>query len=636
VVRLQTGVENFIKFLQSTKRGSKSITHVKYIPPEEAVYQDFRSLLSEPVSLALRKSGIEKIYSHQAEAINLAGGGRNVLIATPTASGKTLVYNVSVFEAVLKDPSARALYIFPTKALAQDQLKTIREFAAHLGKGSISADIYDGDTTASSRAKIKRNPPNILLTNPDMLHLGILAYHSSWDKFFSSLEFVVLDELHTYRGIFGCHVSHIIRRLRRICRHYGSCPRFIASSATISNGKEFAKKLTGLDFDIIEKSGSPKGPVFFMFWNPGEYSPYGDAAFLLNESVTAGFKTIVFTQARKITELIHSRVVENNPALSGKLSSYRAGYLPEERREIEKKLFSDKLEGVIATSALELGVDIGGLDCCILAGYPGSVISTWQRGGRAGRGGRASLIVLVGLPDALDRYFMYHPGDFFSRGFESVTIDEHNYPVSCAHLPCAAAELPLVEKDREFYDGIEKVIPRLSMEGKLLCGEDGKRWFCPSRYPQRKVSIRSASKSYTIIDDERGAVMGDISSSRVFHECHPGAIYIHRGEEYKVIKLDTELRNVYVRKAFVDYYTQVTSVETITILNINSTKKLGSSLISWGEVEVKTQVVNYEKRRTANGGLISDHDLNMPPDVFTTTSVWMELCESSSHIPKLQ
>ena len=633
---MPANIEDFTKYLRGTQRGCGGIKHLEYIPPEEADYRDFESLLSAPLSSALRRMGIEKLYSHQAEGVGLVKEGENVLVATPTASGKTLVYNLPVFEAVLQDPSVRALYVFPTKALTQDQLKTVREFGLEFEKGSVRAEIYDGDTPAPARMKIKRSPPNILLTNPDMLHLGILAYHSSWEKFFSNLRFVVLDELHTYRGIFGCHVSHILRRLRRICKYYGSNPQFIASSATISNGEEFTRKLTGLDFRVIEKSGSPKGPRYFMFWNPGKRSPYGDAAFLLNESVTSGLKVIVFTRARKITELIANWALEGNPSLTGRLSSYRAGYLPEERREIERKLFSGKLDAVISTSALELGIDVGGLDCCILVGYPGSIISTWQRGGRAGRGESSSLIVLIGLADALDRYFLRHPGDFLARGFESVTIDEHNFPVSVEQLACAAAELPLSAKDEEFYEGIEKILPRVSGEGKILQGKDGKKWFCPAKYPQRRVSIRSMSESYAIIDAEREAVMGDISSSRVFHECHPGAIYLHRGEEYEVIKLDIENRNVYVRKAFLDYYTQVTSFETTNVLKINSTKKLGSFLISWGEVEVKTQAASYEKRRVSGGGLISEHSLNLPAETFVTTSVWMELPERSFRIPDLQ
>ncbi len=618
-------IESFIKYLQEATEAEGKIAHLEHIPPKKADYRDFQPFLTKPLSEALRRVGIEKLYSHQVEAIGLIKKGENVLIPTPTASGKTLIYNICVFEAILEDQSAGALYIFPTKALTQDQLKTIREFGNAFSKGFPKAEIYDGDTSAYKRTKIKRDPPNILLTNPDMLHLGILAYHSSWEKFLSNLKFVVLDELHTYRGIFGCHVSHILRRLRRICKFYGSNPQFISSSATISNGEEFAKKLTGLDFKVIAESGAPQGPRYFLFWNPGEHSPYGDGAFLLNECIQSGLKTIAFTQARRITELITRWVVENNPGLSGRLSSYRAGYLPEERREIEKKLFSDELDGVIATSALELGIDVGGLDCCILVGYPGSIISTWQRGGRAGRGEKPSLIILVALPDALDRFFMRHPQDFFSRGFESITIDEHNFQISCEELPCAASEIPLSKEDGEFYGGIEGTLSKLCEDGKLLPGEDGTEWFCPEKYPQRKVSIRSMEESYAIIDEETEEVIGDVSSNRVFYECHPGAIYLHRGEEYEVAGLDNELKNVYVRKAFVNYYTQVTSSETTSILKINSTKKLGSFLISWGEVEVKRQVVCYEKRRVWGGGLISEHKLNLPAQSFVTTSVWMEL-----------
>ncbi len=625
MAELQTNVEAFIKHLQETGKSKGKIAHLEYIPPKEADYRDFRALVGEPLREALHGIGIEKLYSHQVEAISLINRGENVLVPTPTASGKTLIYNICVFRAILEDQSARALYIFPTKALTQDQLKTIREFGVGLSEGFPKAEIYDGDTTPSQRKKIKRNPPNILLTNPDMLHLGILAYHSSWGDFLSNLKFVVLDELHTYRGVFGCHVSHILRRLRRICKFYGSNPQFISSSATISNGQEFTKKITGLDFKVIDESGAPQGARYFLFWNPGAHSPYGDGAFLLNECIQSGLKTIAFTQARRITELITRWVLESNPGLTGRLSSYRAGYLPEERREIEKKLFSDKLDGVIATSALELGIDVGGLDCSILVGYPGSIISTWQRGGRAGRGEKPSLIILIALPDALDRFFMSHPQDFFSRGFESVTIDENNFQISCGELPCAAAEIPLSKDDGEFYGEIEGTLSRLCEDGKLLLGEDGSEWFSSEKYPQRKISIRSMEESYVIIDEEREDVIGDVSSSRVFYECHPGAIYLHRGEEYEVTGLDNELKNVHVRKAYVGYYTQVNSLETTSIIKINSTKKLGSFLVNWGEVEVKRQVVSYEKRRVVGRGLISEQKLNLPAQSFDTTSVWMEL-----------
>ena len=632
---MQLDIEGFIKYLRGAREAREKIAHLEHVSAGKAIYADFKSLLNESLTSALHKAGIEKLYSHQVEAIKLINEGKNVFISTPTASGKTLIYNICVLDAVLKDPSARSLYIFPTKALTQDQLHTVREFGAGLSEGFPKAEIYDGDTPSSLRSKIKRNPPDILLTNPDMLHLGILPYHSSWESFMSNLKFVVLDELHTYRGIFGCHISHILRRLRRICEFYGSSPQFIASSATIGNGREFAGKLTGLDFEVIEKSGAPQGSRYFLFWNPGDKSPYGDSAYLIDKCIGSGFKTIAFTHARKITELISKWVLDNNPALAGKLSSYRAGYLPGERRKIERKLFSGELDGVIATSALELGIDVGGLDCCILVGYPGSVISTWQRGGRAGRGDGSSLVILVALPDALDRFFMAHPEDFFNRGFESVTIDEHNLQVCRDELPCAAAELPLSAKDSKFYGDIEAVLPGIATGGRLLQGKDGKKWFCPQKYPQRKISIRSMENTYTIIDRGKEETIGDIGSSRVFHECHPGAIYLHRGEEYEVVELDDELRNVYVRKAIVDYYTQVTSSETTNILKINSTKKLGSFLISWGEVEVKRHVVSYEKKKVFGRGLISSHNLNLPVQSFITTSVWMELPGHASDIPNL-
>ncbi|MEJ2025222.1 MAG: DEAD/DEAH box helicase, partial [Deltaproteobacteria bacterium] len=381
----------------------------------------------------------------------LLGRGANVLIATPTASGKSLIYNVAVLETMLRNPGARALYLFPLKALEQDQLKTLHEWIGALGTaGRITAGIYDGDTTPYRRKKMRSDPPHILFSNPDMLHRSILAHHQTWEPFLKHLSYIILDEVHTYRGIFGSHLNQVMRRLKRICAQYGTKPRFILSSATVSNPETFGRNLIGEPIEVIASSGSPRAGQHFLFMNP-EKSANFLAAKLFLTCMKRGFRTIAFTQSRHVTELIHVWVERLDPSLRRKFSSYRAGFLPQERREIEQKLASGRLLGVVSTSALEMGIDIGSLDVCLLVGYPGTIINAWQRGGRVGRSGRESLVVLLAKPDALDQYFMKHPDDFFSRSFEAAVLDPDNAYVTRAHLPCAAAEKPLTMADESFW-----------------------------------------------------------------------------------------------------------------------------------------------------------------------------------------
>ncbi len=627
---------SFIKYIEDSKKAGKKITGIRHFPAVKKKCSAPLSPLDPGIEGFLKAAGTEKLYDHQAKALDLIRGGKNVLISTHTASGKTLVYNIAVFESLLKDPSSKALYVYPAKALARDQLKTAGEFAAGLPGPNLNAGVYDGDTSGPDRLKIKQNPPSILFTNPDMLHSGILAYHGSWNKFFKNLRFIVLDEMHAYRGIFGCHVSGIIRRLRRICSNYGSEPLFIGSSATIDNGAEFSKKLTGLDFSIITESGAPSGDKYFMLWDPGESSPYTDASFLLEKSIENGLKTIVFTKSRKITELIYLWTVQKNPGLKTRISAYRSGYLPEERRRIEKKLFGDELDAVIATSALELGIDVGGLDCCILAGYPGSVISSWQRAGRAGRGDKTSLIIMAALPDALDKYFVKNPNKFFESGFESVIIDEQNPLILSDQLLCAASELPLFPADEKFFGVFSGLAARLASKGEMLLGKDGKTWFASSRYPHRNVSIRSIGENYTIIDAGSSKQMGSISSTRVFSECHPGAVYLHMGLEYDVVSLDLAKRCVYARKTAVDYYTQTTSSETVSIVESLLSKKTGHFLVSTGNVKVDSRVVSWEKRRSSDGVLLGEYKLNLPVQTFETSAVWLELPPEAAKMEALQ
>ena len=553
------------------------------------------------------------------------------MIATPTASGKTLTYNLPVLEALLQSPNSKALYIFPLKALEQDQWKALKELASLLkGQVKFQAEIYDGDTSSYRRQKIRQAIPPILITNPDMLHLSLLPFHAQWETLFRNLRFVVIDELHTYKGIFGSHLTQVIRRLERICDFYGSRPQFIACSATIANPRAFAEKLTGLPFEAVEESGAPRSGRHFLFVNPAT-SPYTLAAKLFLDCIDAGFRTLAFTQARKITELLHAWVLKDRPDLRDRVSSYRAGFLPEERREIEARLVSGELWGVISTSALELGIDIGGLDVCLLVGYPGTVAATWQRGGRVGRADRESLVALIAQPDALDQYFMHHPQDFFGRGFESAVVDPDNSVVVSKHLVCASAEVPLRLDETVFP--VQKYAPLLDQlvsEGDLLRSASGREWFSHRVHPHRLVDIRSAGESYAIFEEGTKRLIGKINVPRVYSECHPGAIYLHRAESYRVSHMDQGKKEVWAKQVEVDYYTRALTEKETEILSVIQTQPLAKFTACYGRLKVTERVRGFEKRRIFGQDLLSVHELEMPSHVFETMGLWIILPEEIS------
>lgn len=420
------GVESISDYLDVLKRYllGQYIIHHETIPEYPAQFASDLSHLPTAVPQILKAAGIPRLYTHQAEGIEHVLGGRHVAIATPTASGKTMVYNIPVLTTLLQNRDAHALYIFPLKALEQDQFDELNTLMTQMNTG-LSVAIYDGDTSAHHRKKLRANPPHVLITTPDMLHAGLLAFHEACASFFSQLKYVVIDELHTYSGIFGTHVLHLFRRLNRVCAYYGSQPTYITSSATIGNPQELASQLVNRPFHTVLANGAPAAARHFLFLNPAE-SPNTLAANLLRMSVLKQFRTIVFTRARVITELVYRWATQERPELRQLISSYRAGYLPEERRQIESALSAGDLLGVVSTSALELGIDIGGLDVCILVGYPGSIVNTWQRAGRVGRSGRESLIILIASKDALDQFFMKHPAQFFDRGVEAAVVDPAN------------------------------------------------------------------------------------------------------------------------------------------------------------------------------------------------------------------
>ncbi len=631
---------SFIERIRRSEKFGDDVRFVASVPAREASYAALSAPLPAALDRALHDLAIDRLYSHQAEAIDRIRSGEDVLVVTPTASGKSLVYLLPTLETALSRPGARALYLFPYKALAQDQLQGFAELAGAAARHGgivpgvhglpgtgrpVTAAIYDGDTPDSRRRKIKAAPPDIVITNPDMLHLGILAHHHDWRPLFENLACVVVDELHVYRGIFGSHLYHILARLRRVAEHYGSRPRFIASSATIANPGGLGETLAGRRFSVVAHSGAPRAPRHLMFLNPRS-SSYTAATQLFAWSLEEGYRAIAFTKARKITELLHSWLLQASPRLASRVSAYRSGYLPEERREIERRLFDGSLQGVISTSALELGVDIGGLDVCLLVGYPGSVVSTWQRIGRVGREDRPSLTVLIAMPDALDQYFMANPEDLLKRGFEEVVLDPANPIIARAHLVCAGAELPLEQpRDREVYGPLFSLVGDLEREGTLARDADGNRWYALRRRPQRDVSLRSIGATYSIVDDHAGRVIGTIDAVRAFHETHTGAVYLHHGQTYLVRELAIEARRVSVVPVDVDYYTEVRGEKETEIMEVLQDRREGGIDARLGRIKVTERLTGYEKRRLFGRDRLGLFELDLPPLTFETVGLWITL-----------
>jgi len=603
----------------------QTFVHLRHIAAVEPSYGDILDLPDELAGI-LRGNKIEKLYSHQTEAINKIRNNENVIIATPTASGKSLVYNLSILEKLIAEKSSRALYIFPLKALEQDQLKTLASYLKSIRSRKITAEIYDGDTTQYKRQKIRSKMPDILFTNPDMLHIGILPYHEKFRQLFQNLEYVVIDEVHTYRGIFGSHMNQIIKRLKRICRRYGADPKFILLSATINNPGNFGALLIDDKVSVIDSNGSPRADQYFMFLNP-EMSSNFSAAKLFAYCIKAGYRTIVFTQSRQVTELIHIWTSRLSPELRRKVSSYRAGFMPEERRDIEKRLAAGDLLGVVSTSALELGIDIGYLDICILVGYPGTVINTWQRGGRVGRSGRESMIILVAKPDALDQYFVKHPDDLFGRSYEAAILDPENDYVIRSHLPCAADEFPVKEEDGKYWtNNLVGHLEHLELEEILVRSSDNPpTWRSIRPHPQKSVNIRSVGDSYTIFDKTTGAAIGTIDGMRAFKECHPGAIYLHMSRQYVVESIDTEYGDIIVKGTDLNYFTRVHSDKDTEIIEIKRSKPEGQFIVKEGIIRVTERVTEYEKRVLPGQELMGVFPLDLPEQTFETHGFWIEI-----------
>jgi DEAD/DEAH box helicase domain-containing protein len=608
-----------IEELSRDARLGPQLLYTTLLPGSEARYGDLE--LPESISRALGRGGVPRLWTHQTEGIEAVRRGENVLVTTPTASGKSLIFQVPPLEEAARGGPGHGLFLFPLKALGQDQRGKFLRLAeaAGLPPEVAGCEIYDGDTPASKRTAIRKNFPRVVISNPDMLHLGILGHWTGWGPFLADLRWVVLDELHTYRGIFGSHFHHVLQRFFRLCRSVGSDPVLIASSATAANAGEFAETLTGRKFHWITESGSPREDRHLLLFRP-EASAYTTALQLFIRFVNAGLKTIVFTKARRITELLYSWLRRQEPALASRVASYRAGFLAEERRRIEQSLFEGKLDGVISTSALEMGIDVGGLDACILVGYPGSMMATWQRSGRVGRAGRESITALVAMPDALDQYFLDHPEQFLERPCERLIVDPVNDPVSRAHLVCAASEMPLCGDDRAYLAPHEARVEKLLRQGHLLAAAEGDEIFSLRRRPQRHVNLRGAGETYAIVAG--GRTIGTVDGVRALHECHPGAIYLHAGRQFLVSALESEERRALAEAADLDYFTTPLTEKETEILEVLEEKSEGPLQAWLGRLKVTERVVGFERKRIHGQEVIDQTPLDLPPVEFETVGLW--------------
>jgi DEAD/DEAH box helicase domain-containing protein len=590
--------------------------------------------LHPDVIAALERAGVERLWSHQAEALEAAWAGPTI-VTTGTASGKSLCFNLPALDVLSRDARARALYLYPAKALAQDQSRALHA----LGVRNARPAIYDGDTPREQRSAIRRRS-NLVLTNPDMLHLGILPNHGAWGDFLANLAVVVVDEAHVYRGVFGSHVANVLRRLRRVARAYGTEPRFLLASATIANPGELAERLTGLEpFTVIDRDGSPGHRRTIAMWNPPivdealatRRSALGEAADLLAELVVEGARTIVFMKSRKAVELIARFATlalqdRGRPDLADRIAPYRAGYTPQQRRELEHRLVTGELLGVVSTDALELGIDIGSLDAAICVTFPGTVASLRQMWGRAGRRGRG-LAVYVAGEDALDQFFCRHPDEFLDRPVEAAILDHENEPIRAAHVLCAAHEGPLAPGDAATLGPFESTAQALESSGDLRRRPDGT--YVPRRpedYPAAAVALRSASRdAVAIVDVVSGELLGNVDYARSFHTAHEGAVYLHGGRTFEVTALDLDARRALVQPFTGDWYTQPRrDTDTVIESVIEQREALGVRL-SFGTVEVSDHVLAYQRKRLTDHEVLDLIALDLPPTSFVTQALWYEL-----------
>ena len=618
------------------------ITATRHFPPRSPVLVPFPGSLDPRIGEALRARGIEELYSHQARAWELIQKGQHVVIVTPTASGKTLCYNLPALQALVHQPDARVLYLFPTKALAQDQLAELEELARQLPEMRMFT--YDGDTPQDARRAVRARA-NLVLTNPDMLHSGILPHHPRWAKLFENLRYVVIDELHAYRGVFGSHLANVLRRLRRICRHYGSAPQFIMASATIANPGELARRLTGEQVEEITESGAPTGDKIFVCYNPpvvnpelGIRAPYlGEAAKLAIRFLRQKIATIVFAQSRLATEVLLTAIkggVADKTGDSGIVRGYRGGYLPTRRRAVEKGLREGEVLGVVSTNALELGVDIGHLDVAVLAGYPGAIASLWQQAGRAGRRSGSSAAVFVATSAPLDQFMITHPEYLFGTPPEHARVNPDNPFILVSHLKCAAFELPVGDSERFGDLDVRRFLAALEDEGVLH--HTGRNWhWSAETYPADHTSLRTVTTdNFVVIDttarDEkqtkRRSIIAEVDWGSAFATIYPKAIYLVESEPFEVQELhfrEDEEKVAYVKRVAVDYFTDAISAKGVWIVQRLTEASQPAYLAEQGEVLVAEKVVGFKKIKMGTLENVGSGEVELPQQEKQTTAAWI-------------
>jgi DEAD/DEAH box helicase domain-containing protein len=633
-------IQEILGTLVTRYQRDEVLTCVRQIPAREAAFRPMPDWLRTELSEAYRAKGIKQLYSHQSETAELVHSGKNVVVVTPTASGKTLCYNLPVLNAVLGNPDTRSLYLFPTKALAQDQLAELHDLGKRLDD-CFGVFTYDGDTPSDARKAI-RERGHIVLTNPDMLHTGILPHHTKWMRLFENLRYIVLDELHTYRGVFGSHLANVLRRLRRIARFYGSNPQFICCSATIANPGELAAQLIENEVAVVEENGAPVGEKLFVFYNPPmvnrnlgiRRSYINEATRVAKELLARKLQTIVFANSRLHTEVLLTYLQQANPPKPGQpepVRGYRGGYLPGERREIEGGLREGRIHGVVTTNALELGIDIGSLDACVMAGYAGSIASTWQRAGRAGRRCGTSCAVFVASSAPLDQFIVQHPDYFFGSSPEHAHIQPDNLEILVNHLKCAAFELPLSPDERFGNVELPELCERLGEVGFLHLSGGNWHWV-QQGYPADTISLRSVTSDNFIIIDTTGKghgepeVIGEVDFSSALATVHPKAIYLHQGQQYHVERFDFGQRKAYVKQVNVDYFTDAIRYTQVRVLEIAVEQSVvGPAARAYGDVLVRSQVVGFKKIKFFSNENVGSGKLELPENEMHTTAFWLTL-----------
>ncbi|MEW6753067.1 MAG: DEAD/DEAH box helicase [Candidatus Latescibacterota bacterium] len=634
----------FLEVLKRRHFFADQVVHVRELPERPARFAPVEGGLHPEVSRALARIGVEQLYLHQAAAVEKVRAGGSLTVVTGTASGKTLCYAIPVAEALVQDPSATMLFLYPTKALAQDQWRGLERFREAL-EGTFLAGTYDGDTPASQRRRL-RDSGSVVLSNPDMLHQGILPQHARWNRFFARLRYVVIDEIHAYRGVFGSHLANVMRRLHRICAHYGSQPQFICSSATIANPREHAERICGVPMGLVDEDGSPRGRKRFVMWNPpvlgrspvgdrrdwrlgGERrSAVGEAVGLMAALVEEGVQTIAFVRTRLAAELIfkdcRDRLRPVSPRLSEAIHAYRGGYLPEERRQIERRLASKEILGVASTNALELGIDIGSLDACILVGYPGTVASLWQQAGRAGRGGEEAAVFLVAQNAPMDQFLMAHADYLFAQSPEQAVVDPDNPHIVVGHIRCAVNELPLADTQVQDFGALAPAILELLEEDQLVRHLEGRWYWASSEYPAAQTNLRNiAGPVYTIQEEAPAArIIGTMDEISAMSQLHTHAVYLHGADTYLVERLDLDQKIAFVQRRDLDYYTQAVTTSQIRIDSREEEQEYRGGQLGYGDVTVTTSIPMFKKIRFHARDSLGFEKLELPPQLLETVAFW--------------